>query len=67
MTEVNPEAAAIARVRDQERAEGRLRGRLHGVPILIKDVFMTTDQINTTGEHTLQYLHTLPMDENDGN
>lgn len=34
---VNPDAAADARRLDQERAGGRLRGPLHGIPIAIKD------------------------------
>src|SRR5690348_3324790 len=35
--EVNPEAEEIAAARDRERREGRVRGPLHGVPILVKD------------------------------
>ena len=35
--EVNPDADAIARALDPERAAGRVRGPLHGIPILLKD------------------------------
>src|SRR5215204_455701 len=35
--ELNPEALAIAGRLDDERAQGKVRSALHGVPILIKD------------------------------
>lgn len=34
---LSPDARSVARERDDERAAGRLRGPLHGVPIVIKD------------------------------
>lgn len=46
---VNPEALALARKLDAERAAGRLRGPLHGVPILIKDNIGTVDMPTTNG------------------
>ena len=46
--EVNPDAAAIADERDRERADGRARGPLHGVPILLKDNVDTADRMLTT-------------------
>src|SRR5687767_8813647 len=35
--ELNPEASAIAERLDAERKTGRIRGPLHGIPLLIKD------------------------------
>lgn len=46
--EINPEAMAIADQLDQERRAGRVRGPLHGVPILIKDNIDTADRMMTT-------------------
>ncbi|KAK5070586.1 hypothetical protein LTS08_004416 [Lithohypha guttulata] len=36
--ETNPDALEIARTLDQERKDGQIRGPLHGIPVLIKDV-----------------------------
>ena len=46
--ELSPEADAIAAGLDAERAAGRLRGPLHGIPILVKDNIDTGDQMTTT-------------------
>ena len=46
--EVNPDARSIADQLDQERRAGRVRGPLHGIPILIKDNVATADQMETT-------------------
>ena len=35
--ELNPEALEIAQKLDDERKSGKVRGALHGIPILIKD------------------------------
>jgi amidase len=45
---LNPDAGAIARSLDQERKNGRLRGPLHGIPILVKDNIETRDPVSTT-------------------
>ncbi len=46
--EVNPDAEAIAAALDQERADGHVRGPLHGIPILLKDAIATDDRMQTT-------------------
>jgi amidase len=46
--EINPDALRIAAAMDQERKEGRLRGPLHGIPVLVKDNINTGDQMMTT-------------------
>jgi amidase len=46
--EVNPDALEIADGLDQERAAGRVRGPLHGLPILVKDNIDTADRLQTT-------------------
>jgi len=46
--EVNPDALEIAAERDRERRRGRVRGPLHGIPILVKDNFATRDRMETT-------------------
>ncbi|KAK6342305.1 hypothetical protein TWF718_007708 [Orbilia javanica] len=46
--EINPDALKIARSLDCERSRGKVRGPLHGVPILLKDNIATFDKLNTT-------------------
>ena len=46
--EFNPDALSIARERDWERANGRIRGVLHGIPIMLKDSIDTGDKMHTT-------------------
>jgi amidase len=46
--ELNPEALQLADVLDRERKEGRLRGVLHGIPVLLKDNIDTGDRMQTT-------------------
>src|SRR5690242_13796200 len=46
--ELNPDASAIAAELDAERANGRLRGPLHGLPVLVKDNIDTGDRMLTT-------------------
>ena len=46
--EMNPEAPAIAEALDKERKAGKLRGPLHGIPVLIKDNIDTADRMQTT-------------------
>jgi len=46
--ELNPDALAIADRLDAERKMGRVRGPLHGIPVLIKDNIATSDKMDTT-------------------
>ena len=46
--ELNPEALAIADQCDAERKAGKVRGPLHGIPVLIKDNIDTADRMATT-------------------
>jgi amidase len=46
--ELNPDALAIADALDAERKAGKVRGPLHGIPVLIKDNVDTGDKMLTT-------------------
>ena len=46
--EINPDAMDIARNLDEERKSGKVRGQLHGIPVLIKDNIDTGDNMQTT-------------------
>ena len=46
--ELNPDALKIAEAMDKERKAGRIRGQLHGIPVLIKDNINTGDAMMTT-------------------
>lgn len=46
--EINPDALDIADAMDKERAAGKVRGPLHGIPVLIKDNISTGDKMHTT-------------------
>jgi amidase len=46
--ELNPDALTIADALDKERKEGKLRGPMHGIPVLIKDNINTGDKMMTT-------------------
>ncbi len=46
---VNPKALEEADVRDRERAQGHVRGPLHGIPVAVKDNVHTTFMPTTGG------------------
>jgi amidase len=53
--ETNPDALSIADSLDNERKAGRVRGPLHGIPVLVKDNIDTADRMTTTaGSYALQ-------------
>jgi amidase len=49
---VNPDALAIAAELDKELAEGKSRGPLHGIPVILKDNIDTHDRMPTTAGAT---------------
>jgi amidase len=55
---VNPHALEEADALDRERAQGRIRGPLHGIPIALKDNIHTTDMRTTGG--ALAFEHLVP-------
>jgi len=46
--ELNPDALSIAAAMDAERKAGRVRGPMHGIPVLIKDNIDSGDKMQTT-------------------
>ncbi|MDF2432167.1 MAG: amidase [Mucilaginibacter sp.] len=46
--ELNKDVLSIADAMDKERAAGKVRGPLHGIPVLIKDNISTGDTMHTT-------------------
>ncbi len=52
----NPNALAEADERDRERASGRVRGPLHGIPIALKDNVLTHDIVTTGGALAFEKL-----------
>ena len=60
--EINPDAVAIARSLDEERRAKRVRGPLHGIPILLKDNIATADKMETTAG-TLALVGARPRED----
>lgn len=48
IAETNPQALEIAEALDRERAAGKVRGPLHGIPVVLKDNIDTGDRMRTT-------------------
>jgi len=46
--ELNPDALSIAQAMDAERKAGKVRGPMHGIPVLIKDNVDSGDKMTTT-------------------
>ncbi|KAJ3576682.1 hypothetical protein NPX13_g3620 [Xylaria arbuscula] len=60
--ELNPDALSIARKLDRERADGKARGPLHGIPILVKDNYATVDAM-LTGSGSVCLARAIPTTE----
>ncbi|AHF90335.1 amidase [Opitutaceae bacterium TAV5] len=58
---LNPRALEEARARDAERREGKVRGPLHGIPIVLKDNYDTFDLPTTAGSQLLE--GSIPPDD----
>ena len=58
---LSPNAQDEAEVLDAERAAGRVRGPLHGIPVLVKDNYDTADMPTTAG--TLGLATSFPPDD----
>jgi len=55
---VNPKALSLAKSLDQERASGKVRGLLHGIPVVVKDNIETETMPTTAGSLALKDNHT---------
>jgi amidase len=60
--ETNPDALAIADRLDAERTANRVRGPLHGIPVLVKDNIATVDRMMTTAGSLALVGATPPRD-----
>jgi amidase len=60
--ETNPDALEIAARLDAERQRGKLRGPLHGIPVLVKDNIATQDQMQTTAGSLALVGSSVPAD-----
>ncbi|KFI06513.1 amidase [Massilia sp. BSC265] len=71
--ETNPDALKIAAEMDRERAAGKVRGPLHGIPVLLKDNIATADRMSTSagslaldGVRAVKDAHIVTMLRNAG-
>jgi len=59
---VNPDALEQAELLDKELAEGKIRGPLHGIPIILKDNIDTHDKMPCTGG-SLALKNSFPLQD----
>jgi len=57
MVALNPQALAVADQLDAERRAGRVRGPLHGIPLVVKDNYETIEMPTTAGSIALAAFH----------
>ncbi|HEV8497733.1 MAG TPA: amidase family protein, partial [Gemmatimonadaceae bacterium] len=55
---LNPNARAEAATLDAERKAGKVRGPLHGIPVIVKDNYGTRDMITSAGTIALAGMRT---------
>ncbi|HZX40825.1 MAG TPA: amidase family protein, partial [Myxococcaceae bacterium] len=60
--ETNPDALAQAEALDRERKTGKVRGPLHGIPVLLRDNIATKDRMHTTAGSLAFLETTVPAD-----
>ncbi|MCF7840734.1 MAG: amidase [Candidatus Marinimicrobia bacterium] len=60
--ELNPEALVLAEAMDAERKVGKIRGPLHGIPVMLKDNIGTSDQMQTTAG-SLALMNARPKED----
>ena len=58
---LNPKALKLAGRLDKERSSGKIRGPLHGIPVLLKDNIDTLDMPTTAGSIALK--GSIPLEE----
>lgn len=61
--ELNPDALSIADSLDKDRKKGKVRGPLHGIPVLIKDNIDTADRMHTTAGSWALFDAPVPKDD----
>ncbi|KAJ5496490.1 hypothetical protein N7463_008477 [Penicillium fimorum] len=60
--QVNPDAFSIAQKLDAERANGTVRGPLHGIPFIVKDNIASKDRMETTAGSWALLGNVVPRD-----
>jgi len=60
--ETNPDALSQAEALDRERKAGKVRGPLHGIPVLLKDNIATRDRMHTTAGSLALMEASVPAD-----
>jgi amidase len=60
--QLNPDVFAIAAAMDAERAAGKVRGPLHGIPFTVKENIASKDNLETTAGSTALLGSIVPRD-----